>query len=822
MKTLPIAMSSRFQFRLFTLIFFLSGATSLIYQIAWMRQFSLFFGSDVYSAAVTLAAFMGGLGLGSWAAGRLAKGMRMPMFAYGLLEILISIYAYIFPELLQLFDPVLTEAYKLSFQSDPFLYQSIRASTAFFLLLPPTAMMGATLPLVVQHFATSDAVLGARLGHFYSSNTIGALAGTLIGGFFLLPVLGVYRTGVTTALVNLAIGICSLWLAGKSGPVAVVADDTVVAKPKASPRRSGIPLAMALSGFGALALEVVWTRVLVQSFSATVYAFSIMLACFLLGIFVGSKRESRVVDAQLNPIERLIRLELWLFAYVAFLCTALYLVPGFFGLLLWGFTNISGGAFGVSSLVAQGIAASSLILLPTYWLGATFPVAVKAYTADIDDRAPSTGRIYSANTLGALCGALAAGFLLIPILGTTVSIVAISLCFLGSALILQPMARSNLPRLRMIRTRVLIAGVVFAAVGMLLPRQIVVNFNMQQTTRPEVVYHGEGIAHTVDIVKTSGGNTLMMVNGNVEADTTLVQRRHFILKAHLPLLLHPNPKDIAVIGLGLGMTLSATARNPLVERIRVIELTPEMVVAHKYLKTLTNDILSNPKVNLIIDDGRNFLRRSSEKFDMITADPIHPRISGVGYLYTTEYYEAVKSRLSPGGYILQWMPMYAISRESFDTAFRTFAGVFPNASFWYVRGHGLFVAGENPLVLDFAILEKRFNNPLVLKDFESIGIRTVHELIAHLMMDSGQILRYLDDAATRGDRLNSDDNSSLEYRTPHEFLQRTKSIIEGLKPFSGWARDRLKGATPLDVSKIEQFVAVRERELLEELNRPVQ
>src|SRR5262249_9144524 len=159
---------------------------------------------------------------------------------------------------------------------------------------------------------------------------------------------------------------------------------------------------------------------------------------------------------------------------------------------------------------------------------------------------------------------------------------------------------------------------ILVVVGAFLPRQILANFNMQQTTRPEVVYHGEGVAHTVDIIKAAANNTLMMVDGNVEADTTLLQRRHFILKAHLPLLLNKEPKDVAVIGLGLGITLAATTRNPEVERIRVVELTPEMVEAHRYLRDLTDNVLANPKIRLMIDDGRNFLNRGVERFDMIT------------------------------------------------------------------------------------------------------------------------------------------------------------------------------------------------------------
>ena len=344
---------------------------------------------------------------------------------------------------------------------------------------------------------------------------------------------------------------------------------------------------------------------------------------------------------------------------------------------------------------------------------------------------------------------------------------------------------------------------------------------MQQSTRPDVIYHGEGIAHTVDIIRTPTSDTLMMVDGNVEADTTLVQRRHFILKAHLPLLLNRDPKDVAVIGLGLGVTLAATARNPAVDRIRVIELTPEMVEAQRYLRLLTDNVLSSPKVNLLIDDGRDFLNRSTEQFDMITADPIHPRITGVGYLYTAEYYKAVRAHLKPGGYILQWMPMYAISRKSFDVAFRTFAGVFPHASFWYVRSHGLFVAGLDPLTIDFAEVSKRFDYPAVRRDFESIGIRSPHQLLGHLLMDEEHVSQYLRGASALGDTVNTDDNSNLEYATPFEFLQGTKPIIRALMPLAGFDRARIVGAGAANLAQIDSHYAERQSELIDELDRPI-
>src|SRR5262249_26850587 len=181
-----------------------------------------------------------------------------------------------------------------------------------------------------------------------------------------------------------------------------------------------------------------------------------------------------------------------------------------------------------------------------------------------------------------------------------------------------------------------------------------------------------------------------------------------------------------------------------------------------------SDVLATPRFGLLIADGPTLLNRGPETFDMITADPIHPRITGVGYLYSREYYEAVRAHLRPGGYILQWMPMYAISRTSFDVAFRTFASVFPHASFWYVRGHGLFVAGLEPLTIDFARLAARFDNEAVRRDFESIGIRSPHELLAHLLMDEQHVARYLAASADVGTKVNTDDNGYLEYATPFE------------------------------------------------------
>jgi spermidine synthase len=351
------------------------------------------------------------------------------------------------------------------------------------------------------------------------------------------------------------------------------------------------------------------------------------------------------------------------------------------------------------------------------------------------------------------------------------------------------------------------------------PKQIIANYHMQRSETPDVIYHGEGIAHTVDIVEGPDKNTVMMVDGNIEADTTYLQRRHFVLKGHLPLLLHRNPKTALVVGLGLGITLSNTLRYPTLDNVQVVELSPEMAEAQSYLKTINDDVLSNPKLSLRIDDARNYLSLEDKKFDMITADPIHPRISGVGYLYTSEYYRAIESHLNDGGVICQWMPMYKISARSFRVAFRTFAQVFPNSSFWYVRGHGLFVGHSDNGPVDYAEVVRSFNDPTVKQDLNSIGIDSPNELFGHMLMCPRQIRNYL--KRTLETTLNTDDNAWLEHQTPSEFLNRTDEILDDLLTSASFDRSYLKNVSEANLREIENAWAGRKSKLLSELKEPI-
>ncbi len=808
------------------MIFLFSGATALVYQVAWMRMLSLFFGSDVYAAAITLSVFMGGLSMGSWLAGRFGDGFSRPLAVYGFLEVGIAAYALIFPVLLASFEVMYQSIYRESFETLPWLYQGARFSIASLTMLVPTMLMGATLPLIIRQFAVRAPELGRRVGFFYSVNTVGALLGTVIGGFVLIPILGIQGSVFAALSANFIIGLCAIAIAFRvpSGPRTLQPVRRKSIDISQSKKRRATLLAIAISGMAALALEVVWMRILVQSFSSTVYAFSIMLSCFLFGIYFGSHKVSRIIDQHDDPVSLFAVLECWLGGSIALLGVLTFVVPFVFGTLVWGLTDITGGAFGVSSVIAQFVVASMLIMGPTIMLGATFPIAVKIYTHDIESRALGTGSVYAANTAGAVFGAMIGGFFLLPTFGARNSLIVIAASFMVAGIILaRSKGRGQLRHLLTDHRFTLAFGLwtISSVAIILLPRQTVLNFNQQQSAQPNVIYHGEGVSHTVDMIRSDNGNTIMMINGNIEADTTMLQRRHFILKGHLPLLLHPKPTDIAIVGLGLGITLGASERHPTVENIRLVELSPHIVNAHAYIADVTGDVLASPKINLRIDDGRNFMAMSDENFDMITADPVHPRITGVGYLYTREYYEQIRKRLRHGGIITQWMPMYRVSKDSFDVAFRTFVSVFPNASFWYVRGHGLFVATIDEFKIDYKELAERFDAPAVRADMESIGIGSAEQFLGHLLMDAEHIQEYL--ARSDSAKINTDDNAYLEYRTPFEFTEKTESIVRDLVPFVGWDIEKLMSDSPRDVrQRVRKYFNSRRGVLMSELSDPIE
>jgi spermidine synthase len=779
-------------FPLVTAVFFLSGSAGLIYQVLWMRGLGLFFGSDMYGVSIILSVFMGGLAIGSLFGGRLAERTRRPLLWYGMVEVAIGLAAIPFTRVLALLDPMLRSAYPEAAEGAGAAYQTARVVLAASTLLVPTTLMGATLPLILKQFVHQRSALGESGAYFYAANTLGALAGTLSAGFLLLPYLGMARSTLCVAAVNLGIGALSIALGWRSPlppPVPEAREHDAAFDPlpgldarTRSRLATAAVLAFGLSGFGSFALEVAWTRVLLRSFSATVYSFATTLACFLFGIFLGTRMISRVVDQHERPVSLFAMLELGLGASIAALGVVLYAMPGVFGRPLGA---VAGVLPQEHALVAATLLASfPLLVIPATLLGATFPLALRIHTTTVAHVGRGSGDVYAANTVGAVLGSLAAGLLLIPALGARATIVLLAFGFLGIGVFLARLPDGPGgpgPARRWIAPAgaiTLLCGVV----ALLLPYRVTLNFNQQRPVGAELLYHGEGVQNTIDVVRSANGITSLIIGGNVEADDGYSQRRHFVLKGHLPLLLIPEPKSVLVVGLGMGITLEATARHPGLERIEVVELSPEILDAQSELAAVNGDVAANPIVRIRIDDGRLFMRMTQDRYDMITADPIHPKISRVGYLYTKEYYETIRERLAPGGVVCQWMPIYQIAPTRLRSAIKTFQSVFPEATLWYVEGHALLMAQPGRDAIDADLVRRRFEAEAVRADLASIDIETPEELLRHQIMGPAELSAYL--AADSGVPLNTDDYPYLEYFVPRDLFHGTDENVRELARYA--------------------------------------
>ncbi|MGH0035404.1 MAG: fused MFS/spermidine synthase [Myxococcota bacterium] len=812
-----------------TCLFFLSGAAGLVYQVLWMRSLGLFFGSDMYGVSIILSTFMGGLAIGSLAGGRLAEWSWRPLMLYGLAELGIGLFAVSFSSILQMFEPLLLSVYPAEGASTGG-YHLMRVVLASATLLVPTTLMGATLPLILRHFIRTRSVLGGMAAYFYAINTLGALVGTLVAGFILLPYLGMSNATLCTAAINFLVGtVCTVLGLRASIPEqmhdavdepASAALDPLPGVPAEVRRRIAFAalLALGISGFGSFALEVVWTRILLISFSATVYSFASMLSCFLFGIFLGSALISRIVDDHEDPVGLFALLELGVAACVAALCLLINAVPGLFGTMLGNVAALMPFAKGYSLVVATLGASFVLLVIPTTLLGATFSVALRIYTTNVAQVGSRTGNLYFSNTLGAIVGSLGAGLVLIPAIGTRGSLSLIALLFAANGLYLA-FSRRGLTRLRPALQPLLGAAavvLVLAAVGLSLPYRVALNFNQNAGAETELLYHSEGIQNTIDVVRSRSGVTSLIIGGNVEADNGYTQRRHFVLKGHLPLVFLEDPKDVLVVGLGMGITLRSTTRHPGLERVDVVELAPEILAAQAHLRDVNDDVARNDLVHIRIDDGRSYMKMSDRTYDMVTADPIHPKVSRVGYLYTKEYYQSIKERLGEGGVVCQWMPIYQISPKRLRSAMKSFAEVFPNATFWYVKNHGLFVAKVDSPVIDYELLAERFQDPAVRDDMASVDIDSPEEFLALMLMGPDEVRAFID--ADPDVPVNTDDYPYLEYFVPGDLFYTPEDNVRALVKHLVDPTQFVRNQPPDSVARVRELIEGRAERLVAEVS----
>ncbi|MFH1277415.1 MAG: fused MFS/spermidine synthase [Candidatus Eisenbacteria bacterium] len=795
------------------LCFFLSGMAGLAYEVLWIRQLSLVFGTTSFAVSTVLAAFMGGLALGSWLFGRIADRRGDTLRLYAWLELGIGVYCLLIPLLFQ----GVTTVYTLTARSvggSFYMMSLVRFLLCATVLVLPTTFMGATLPLLSRYVVRRMDRLGSGVGRLYGVNTFGAVAGTFLTGYLLIGTIGVFATTVAAAAVNGVVALLAFSLWRSEGPrEPSPAEETSVEGGKLPVLHGAILAGIALSGFASLTYEVAWTRLLSLVLGSSVYAFTAMLTTFLLGIAIGSMIISKLADRLDRPFAAFAVVQVCVAFGVLGVTPLLDRLPMLF-LILFG---KMGGSFWVFQ-IAEFLLCVVVMFLPTLFIGATLPLAAKAFTSRLDRVARSVGTVYASNTVGAIAGSFLAGFVFLPLVGTQKTILAASAVNITVAvMILMLLPRPGRPlRLGLSAAAVL----VFAAASSLggnwdrymlnsglfdSPRYSlhqVGQKGFQEFVRSyDIRYYEEGTYANV-AVSFEAENLFLQINGRTEASTASDMSNQ-ILVSQIPMLVHPNPKKVLVIGLGSGITLGSVLTHP-VDRADCVEISPAVVRAADYFRDWHDDVLRDPLANVILDDGRNRLLASEETYDVVISEPSKPWISGVSNLFTRESYELYKKRLKKGGVACQWFHYYSMSPRDFKITVRTFLSVFPYVQVWNVDNNVFLLGSEDPLMIDTSVMAERMRMPKVAADLERVNVGTPYLLLGYFLFGEEEAREYVGEGP-----INTDNLPIIEFSAPrHRDSYLQSEILESmLDAFPRYNRYPLTGHIRQEGNTIDYALA---------------
>ncbi len=781
-------------------LFLFSGATALVYQVAWTRNLSLIFGASHQAISIVLAAFMAGLALGGVVLGRMADRLALPLRTYGILEAGIAAAGLLLPLLLRLVDRLYVAAALQTEGSDGAL-NVLRIACAFAVLLVPTFFMGGTLPVLTRYVVRQAREFGPRLAWLYGINTFGAVVGALIAGFILLPQIGVLRSQLLAVGANLVIAAAAFLLDRRvhlvgaepaAAPEAVARDtgsrhaDSRDTTPSIVAPADVWPLRLAffgtfVSGLCALALEVMWTRGIGIAIGTTTYSFTIMLAAFLVGITLGSTLHALV---PLRRVPEALQFGVVLALVGATSAMVSQLVPRLPQIAVELNARFYGGAQGIRALSTL-ILSFVVMLVPATLMGIAFPLAGRARARLRAQFGRSVGDTVGLNTLGGIIGPLVAGFVLIPQLGLQRGMLFICGLNLGYGLLVLSVhvATHGARRQRALRFVGAAAAVASVALGLALPRllpawdlhtmaafqnNVTLGYaNAEgvidvrgQLAGTQVLYYEEGRTSTVSVSEAQQSRAVL-INGKSVATDHHSDLHHEYMLGHLPTLLHPQPRTALVIGLGAGLTLGGVTAHPEVEEITLVEIEEAVVGAARVFGDLNGDAVDDARVEVVVQDGRNYLKTTRATFDVITADPIHPWAYGAAYLYTVEYYGLIRERLEPGGVMCQWMPLYELSADNLRSITASFAANFEHNLLFQTAFDAVLIGSNEPIRLDMAQLARRLQHDEVASQLSRIGLDDALSFLVELTMDDLAVRRFAEDG-----RLNTDDNLYLEFSSP--------------------------------------------------------
>lgn len=753
--------------------FFLSGLSGLVLETIWVHELTLFFGGSTLAITTVLTAYMGGLALGSYLGGRFSHAINRPIRVYGLLEVCVAIYAFCLP---------------FAFDTVPMLLDWLPPGSPFWakatfrfvlctgMLLFPTILMGATLPVLSCYIANQQSKIGEQIGRLYSLNTFGAVAGALASGFILLPYLGHKRSVWLVAGALLALGLLLVWLGGPSL-------EPSTPKPKHKPNDKNnlfLIACISITGATAMGLQVLWSRALSMVIGSSTYAFTIVLSTFLIGLAGGAAIGAWLIRRDFDPrVSWGVTLALTI-GFLGLGTTYIDQLPELFiGLVRT--SQILETASPSRLFIIEGIISAIPILLPTLCMGAFFPLSLGMAKHDKQRVGQSIGWLYAANTFGSIIGTIIAGFVLIPVLGLEtgirVCIVAYALCIL----ILARQAHPHRMRLQMLA----LGGVVLAC---MVPKwdidaMTVGHFRMstirqraqysqlnygKAPEKPTILFHKDGLSATVTVQQLKNGEVILKINGKVDA-TSHGDDSTQIGLALLPFLFHDQPKDALIIGWGSGMTAGAALRFPL-RTLVAIELEPEVLRASRYFSKWNFRPRNDKRLTTILEDGRTFLATTERTFDVIISEPSNPWISGVSNLFTVEFFRQSKRKLRKNGIFCQWIQVYNLSNKHVFSILRSIRTVYQHVALFETGLNGgdtLLLASNSPLQRDILKLQTRLQQPHIRALIQRVKWPTLSRLMLHTLLETKGLDRLLKQSKPP---LNTDDHNLLTYFAPLDLL----------------------------------------------------
>ena len=768
------------------LLFFLSGAAALVYQVVWVRSLTLVFGGSHLAVTAVLSIFMGGLAIGGYLVGRRVDRVERPLRLYGFLELGVAASALAFAGLMRIY-PAIYIALARGRDDSTIYLTAVRTLFAVVALIVPTVLMGGTLPVLSRFISRQPENLRSHLSFLYGFNTLGAVFGALLAGFFFLRIYSVTATLYIAIAANVVIGLVSLALQPTTAAGASAADadpDPPATDPSADP----LPVTLVrwgigLSGFCALGYEVLWTRVLTIAVGASVYGFTIMLVAFLTGIALGSKAYGALVKIFRIVNPRTTRVAAWfgitqiVIGITALLVTVYLRDIPVNAVRLQGYF-LGGEATSFSARVWASFSLSFVyIVIPAIFMGAAFPLAGEVVVRQRKAVGRAVGEVLAFNTVGAILGAAVSGLVMIRFFGIERSLQMLTVMNVGLGVIVLASLRKPrwLPAAVAVPT---LAVLVFLAVNQNAARVwdqryfAIFRSNQPEAFRtPEMVreaventdvlFYGEGVESIVSVIKVKGGEQAFITNGRVEASSHLQAQQIQFALGHLPMLLNADPKNVLVVGLGSGMTAGATTVHPSTERVTLVEIEPKVLGVARTFADYNHHVLDSPKLRLVFNDGRNFLLTTNMKFDVITADPIHPWFRGAGYLYASEYFKLAAEHLRPGGVIAQWLPIYELTPKDLASVVKTFQQHFTHTLMWLTHYDAVMIGSNSPFLIDEAALQKRLAEPAIAADMEKVLMGSSTDLLSYFVMGTSGMKRFAEPGT-----LNTDDRLYLEFSAP--------------------------------------------------------